>query len=150
MIMEHLKIVSKWHWLLWLLLSRDTKDVPVFWESLVALENRWAALHLSFAESGYTQNPNKYMLYSLAKLTHHSVPAEARISSNEAPWGTWLALIWLRLVRPGPGHAVGMQQARWKRWWRARYMKGRMRESGFVQLPHLTVLSRANEHTVGS
>lgn len=83
-------------------------------------------------------------------LTHHWWPAEAGISSNEAPRGTWLALIWLRLVMPGPGPAVSMQRTRWKGWWTARYMKGRMRESGFMQPSHLGVLSRANEHMVGS
>lgn len=83
-------------------------------------------------------------------LKHHSGPAEARISSNEAPRGRWLALIWLRLVRPGPGPAVSMQRARWKGWWRARYKKRRMRGSRFTQPSHLGVLSRANEHMVGS
>lgn len=97
-----------------------------------------------------TQTPILVNVVRSCSLTHHSGPAEARISSNEAPRGTWLALIWLRLVRPGPGPAVSMQRARWKGWWRARYIKGRMRESGFAQPSHLPVLSRANEHSVGS
>lgn len=97
-----------------------------------------------------TQTPIHVHVVQPCTLTHHWGSAEARISSNEAPRGTWLALIWLRLVRPGPGPAVSMQRARWKGWWRARYMKGRMRESGIAQPSHLAVLSRANEHTVGS
>lgn len=87
--------------------------------------------HLARAElTSSRPSPRHIHVVTSHTLAHHWRAAEARISSNEDPWGRWLALIWVRLVRPGPCPAASMQPARWKGCWRARYMKRSMRKSG--------------------
>lgn len=95
------------------------------------------------------KHQSMFMLYSVA---HSSTVGNQRrqglvlMKPPEAHDCTNLTAI----SQAGPWLCCLLAPRQMKGMWGARYMKRRMRESGFAQPSHLAVLSKANEHSVSS